>query len=93
MPNRDYTAFHARQRARLIFSAAFVFNGFMKADFRISVKDNSRGKNLKVELIRVPFARQFWVRMKWPKDAGAARQGAGGGVGKGWRTATCAWAG
>jgi len=61
----------ARRRARLIFSSAFVFNGFMKADFRISVKDYSRQKNLKVELSRVPFARQFWVRMngaRWPAD-------------------------
>jgi hypothetical protein len=45
----------------------------MKADFRISIKDYSRNKNLKVQLVRVPFARarQFWVRMNgqpWPKD-------------------------
>jgi hypothetical protein len=43
----------------------------MKADFRISLKDNSRGKNLKVELFRVPFTRQFRVRIngaKWPAD-------------------------
>jgi hypothetical protein len=41
----------------------------MKADFRISVKDYSRGKNLKVQLCRVPFGRQFIVRMNgqpWP---------------------------
>lgn len=41
----------------------------MKAHFRISVKDYSRAKNLKVELVRAPFARQFLVRMngtKWP---------------------------
>ena len=37
----------------------------MKADLRISVKDYSRNKNLKIQLMRVPFAasRQFWVRM------------------------------
>jgi len=45
----------------------------MKADLRISVKDYSRNKNLKIQLVRVPFAgnRQFWVRMNgqtWPKD-------------------------
>jgi len=44
----------------------------MKADLRISVKDYSRNKNLKVLLLRVPFAsRQFFVRMNgqpWPKE-------------------------
>jgi len=35
----------------------------MKADFRISVKDNSRGTNLKVLLLRVPAGRQFFVKM------------------------------
>jgi hypothetical protein len=45
----------------------------MKADLRISVKDYSRNKNLKIQLARVPFAssRQFWVKMNgqpWPKD-------------------------
>ena len=45
----------------------------MKADLRISVKDYQRNKNLKIQLLRVPFAgsRQFWVRMNgqpWPKD-------------------------
>jgi hypothetical protein len=45
----------------------------MKAHFRISVKDYSRNKNLKIQLVRVPFGhnRQFWVRMNgecWPKD-------------------------
>ena len=34
----------------------------MKADFRISVKDSARGKILKVQLARVPFSRQFFVR-------------------------------
>ena len=41
----------------------------MKADFRISVKDSRRGKNLKVLLSRVPFSRQFLVTMNgapWP---------------------------
>jgi hypothetical protein len=44
----------------------------MKADLRISVKDYSRNKNLKVLLVRTPFSpRQFFVRMngqRWPKD-------------------------
>jgi hypothetical protein len=45
----------------------------MKADLRISVKDYSRNKNLKIQLVRVPFShnRQFWVKMngeRWPKD-------------------------
>jgi hypothetical protein len=45
----------------------------MKADLRISVKDYSRSKNLKIQLARVPFtrSRQFRVRMNgqpWPKD-------------------------
>ena len=45
----------------------------MKADLRISVKDYYRDKNLKIQLARVPYARnrQFWVRMNgqpWPKD-------------------------
>jgi hypothetical protein len=45
----------------------------MKADLRISVKDYRRAKNLKIQLLRVPFStsRQFWVRMNgapWPKD-------------------------
>ena len=45
----------------------------MKADLRISVKDYQRNKNLKIQLLRVPFTsnRQFWVRMNgqpWPKD-------------------------
>ena len=44
----------------------------MKADVRISVKDNLRSKTLKVLLFRVPFGtRQFWVKMNgqpWPHD-------------------------
>ena len=45
----------------------------MKADLRISVKDYSRNKNLKIQLTRVPLfsSRQFWVRMNgvpWPKS-------------------------
>ena len=44
----------------------------MKADLRISVKDLNRGKNLKVQLTRTPFApRQYWVRMngaRWPQS-------------------------
>ena len=44
----------------------------MKADLRISVKDNHRGKNLKILLFRSPFpTRQFFVSMNgepWPKD-------------------------
>lgn len=49
------------------------YHGFMKADLRISVKDLRRNKNLKIQLVRVPFSpsRQFWVKMNgapWPKD-------------------------
>jgi hypothetical protein len=45
----------------------------MKAHIRISVKDYSRNKNLKIQLSRVPFThnRQFWVKMNgqpWPTD-------------------------
>ena len=41
----------------------------MQPDFRISVKDFRRQKTLKVQLVRSPFPRQFFVRMngaKWP---------------------------
>ena len=55
-------AVRAPSRARLISTGALIFNAAMKADFRISVKDNRRGKYLKVEPARVPFSRQFWVR-------------------------------
>jgi len=45
----------------------------MKAHIRIAVKDLLRNKNLKIQLVRVPFARnrQFCVKMNgqpWPKD-------------------------
>jgi hypothetical protein len=44
----------------------------MKADLRISVKDYRRDRNLKNQLVCVPFtAHQFFVRMNgqpWPKD-------------------------
>jgi hypothetical protein len=45
----------------------------MKTDLRISIKDYSRNKNLKIQLARVPFtaSRQFWVRMNgepWPRS-------------------------
>jgi len=45
----------------------------MKANLRISIKDYHRNKNLKIQLVRLPFSasRQFWVRMNgepWPKD-------------------------
>jgi hypothetical protein len=45
----------------------------MKADLQISVKDFRRNKNLKIQLLRVPFSsnRQFWVKMNgvpWPSD-------------------------
>jgi hypothetical protein len=45
----------------------------MKADLRISVKDYRRNKNLKIQLVRLPFANshQFWVKMNgapWPTD-------------------------
>ena len=55
----------------MILGAAFVFNGTMQPDFRISVKDFRRQKTLRVRLVRTPFPRQFWVRMdgaRWPKD-------------------------
>jgi hypothetical protein len=39
----------------LISTAAFVFNGSMKAGLRISVKDYSTGKNLEVLLYRLPL--------------------------------------
>jgi hypothetical protein len=37
----------------------------MKPDMRISIKDYRRNKNLKIQLIQVPFSasRQFWVQM------------------------------
>ena len=68
----------ARHRARLISTSTFVFNGFMRADFRISVKDIARNKTLKVQLARLPFGRQFFVRMngrKWPAAAGCPVRG------------------
>jgi len=44
----------------------------MKADLRISAKDYRRDKNLKIQLVRVPFnVHQFFVWMNcqpWPKD-------------------------
>jgi hypothetical protein len=45
----------------------------MKSNIRISVKDLLQNKNLKIQLFRVPFARnrQFCVKMNgqpWPKD-------------------------
>ena len=45
----------------------------MKADLRISIKDYHRNKNLKIQLVHVPFSisRQFEVRMNgasWHKD-------------------------
>jgi len=45
----------------------------MKPDMRISIKDYRRNKNLKIQLIQVPFSasRQFWVQMngiRWPQD-------------------------
>ena len=55
------------------FSNTSLYHKFMKADLRISIKDYHRNKNLKIQLVRVPFSssRQFWVRMNnvpWPKD-------------------------
>ena len=55
------------------FHKPFYYHAPMKADLRISVKDYRRNKNLKIQLLRVPFttSRQFWVRMNgqpWPKD-------------------------
>ena len=44
----------------------------MKAELRISIKDYSQNKKLKILLFRTPFAtRQYYVRMNgmaWPKD-------------------------
>jgi len=44
----------------------------MKADLRISIKDERRGKNLKVLLMRTPFVdRRFYVSLngkRWPSD-------------------------
>ena len=44
----------------------------MKADWRISIKDERRKKTLKVTLVRVPFSpRQFQAKMngqRWPAD-------------------------
>ena len=43
----------------------------MKPDLRISIKDYRRAKNLKVQLVRLPFGyRQFYVQMNgqpWPR--------------------------
>ena len=41
------------------------YQALMKPDLRISVKDNRRNKNHKIQLVRVPFSsnRQFWVKM------------------------------
>jgi hypothetical protein len=43
----------------------------MKADLRISVKDYRRNKNLKIQLVRVPFSvsRQFLGADEWPAVA------------------------
>ncbi|MDD5140349.1 MAG: hypothetical protein PHY43_08850 [Verrucomicrobiales bacterium] len=32
------------------------YHGFMKADWRISIKDYHRNKNLKIQMVQVPFA-------------------------------------
>ncbi len=44
----------------------------MKAELRISIKDNRRGNTIKVTLTRVPFGvRQYFVRMngqRWPAN-------------------------
>ena len=54
------------------FSKSFHYPVVMKADFRISIKDVRRDKNLKIHLCRTPFGvRQFYVRMNgknWPVD-------------------------
>jgi len=54
------------------FCKSFHDAGVMKADFRISVKDNRRNKNLRVLLMRTPYAsRSFFVRrnaQRWPAD-------------------------
>ena len=55
------------------FCNSSCYHEFMKADLRISIKDDRRNKYLKVLLLHVPFSRrQFFVRMNgspWPKDA------------------------
>ena len=55
------------------FPSGLGFHRVMKPDLRISIKDYRRNKNLKIQLLRVPFARarQFYVRMNggpWPQD-------------------------
>jgi hypothetical protein len=49
------------------------YHAFMQADLRISVKDYRRNKNLKIQVLRVPYARhrQFLVKMNgkpWPQS-------------------------
>jgi hypothetical protein len=49
------------------------YHCLMKADLRISVKDYRRNKNLKIQVVRVPYARnrQFLIKMNgkpWPKS-------------------------
>jgi hypothetical protein len=42
----------------------------MKAELRISIKDYRRNKNLKILLLRTPFAPRHYVRMSgaaWPR--------------------------
>jgi hypothetical protein len=66
----------------LILTWAFDFNASMRADLRISVKDFRHRKTLKVQLSRVPFSRQFWVRMngaRWPDDGRPVSLSPGGG--------------
>jgi hypothetical protein len=57
----------------VVFYKPGCYHALMKADLRISIKDYKRNKNLKIQLVHVPFSasRQFWVRMNgvpWPKD-------------------------
>ena len=51
---------------------ANVLPASIKADLRISVKDYRRDRNLKIQLLGVPFSsHQFFVRMHgqpWPKN-------------------------
>ena len=56
---------HADVLCTVGFDNGGLSHAFIKADWRISVKDYRRNKNLKVQLTPVPFSRsrQFWVRM------------------------------
>jgi hypothetical protein len=56
------------------FGKGLQYQGVVKADMRISIKDYHRKKNLKILLLRPPFpGREFLVRMNgapWPAGGG-----------------------